>query len=376
MSRERFRVLVFAAASLVSIIAALFVLDWFVARMAGAPMQIGEITIDLREVRACSPAGPCAVMALSGPYSAGTYPTLATVTFWAAIVFALILAFQTGTRVLSGYASAAVTRAGHGISLLVALTALAAAYLFGPELGSASAGGMSVSVDRGWGPLAMLLGLVLGNVALHYAAAEDSDLPHEVPLPFAAARHAGGTLPPPYVPLAERARGASSPPPLATARTATGDRAIPRPTVDRPSAPLATCPEHLKGKLQFATLAGEITRAGIDARREDGPLILALWRDVVGIVARRLPPPDGAPFVDIVSTAGSTLRILPWTRLTGDPITGDDEHARVRALVTLLAQRCPDAHLDAATRDYLAGTEPAPQLPDAATLAAHDQRLA
>src|SRR4029079_7435187 len=85
-------------------------------------------------------------------------------------------------------------------------------------------------------------------------------------------------------------------------------------------------PERMCGKLAYAIAAAEITTGGVDARRESGDIILVLWRDVVGVVARRLPPfYDSVTFIDLVSTAGSTLRVLPWTRLSGKSLEGEDE---------------------------------------------------
>jgi hypothetical protein len=141
------------------------------------------------------------------------------------------------------------------------------------------------------------------------------------------------------------------------------------------TGPLLQVPEHLRNRLQYVALTAEITGGGIDARREDGLSRLVLWRDVVGVVARRLPPAyDGTAFVDIVSTAGSTLRIVPWTRLTGELVDADGD-ARPRAVVEHVLIRCPNARLDPATQHFLDTGEPA-QLPDLATLRAHDDRLA
>jgi hypothetical protein len=136
-------------------------------------------------------------------------------------------------------------------------------------------------------------------------------------------------------------------------------------------------PAALASKLRYATLTATISHVGIDARREDGFTRTVMWPDVVGIVARRLPadePYEGATFVDVVSTAGATLRILPWTRLSGDRIEGDGAE-RARAFVQLAAARCPGAKLDAATRTFLGSHGQAAQLPDEPTLAAHDRRL-
>lgn len=145
--------------------------------------------------------------------------------------------------------------------------------------------------------------------------------------------------------------------------------AAPEPEVVPPAA--------LAGKLRYATLSATLSHVGIEARREDGFARTVMWPDVVGIVARRLPPDEpyeSATFVDIVSTAGATLRILPWTHLAGDRIEGDGTE-RARALVQLAAARCPSAKLDAATRTFLGSHGQAAQLPDEPTLLAHDRRL-
>ncbi|HMG53368.1 MAG TPA: hypothetical protein VK601_07795 [Kofleriaceae bacterium] len=137
----------------------------------------------------------------------------------------------------------------------------------------------------------------------------------------------------------------------------------------------AQVPAHLRNRLQYVALTAELTGGGIDARREDGLSRLVLWRDVVGVVARRMPPVyDSAAFVDIVSTAGSTLRIVPWTRITGELIDTEGGD-RARAVVEHVVARCPRARLDPATRLFLDTGEPA-QLPDLDTLRAHDDRLA
>jgi hypothetical protein len=163
--------------------------------------------------------------------------------------------------------------------------------------------------------------------------------------------------------------------PLARRET-TGPLAAPRETTGQHSkSGLLPIPDHLRNRLRYVALAAELTGGGIDARREDGSSRLVLWRDVVGVVARRLPPAyDGATFVDVVSTAGSTLRIVPWTRLTGDPIGGDTDE-RPRSVVEHIAARCPAAKLDPATRQFLE-TGTAAQLRDVETLHAHDARLA
>lgn len=145
------------------------------------------------------------------------------------------------------------------------------------------------------------------------------------------------------------------------------------------SAPLeAAAPPLLYGKLQYAVAAASISSAGITAEREDGTTRVVDWDAIVGIIARRLPqeaPYEGATFVDLVSTAGATLRILPWTRVSGAPLYGEGEE-RARAFVQLVAARCLDAKLDSWTKVFSDGAGRAAQLPSAKTLDAHDARLA
>jgi hypothetical protein len=133
----------------------------------------------------------------------------------------------------------------------------------------------------------------------------------------------------------------------------------------------------LRGRLSYVLTSAAFSSSGITANREDGFVKLVKWPDIIGIVARRLPeasPYDGAAFVDVVSVAGATLRIVPWTDITGHVLTGDAIE-RTRALVQLLAARCPDAQVDPATKTFLQGTGKPAQLPDEKTLLAHDAKL-
>ncbi|HEY1814430.1 MAG TPA: hypothetical protein VGL61_16285 [Kofleriaceae bacterium] len=130
--------------------------------------------------------------------------------------------------------------------------------------------------------------------------------------------------------------------------------------------------------LQFAANTVVISHVGLEAHLADGRVRVVPWREVVGVVARRLPavePYRGETFVDVISTAGSTIRILPWTSLIGH-VAADGDADKARAIVRVVTLHSPDAQLDPATRVFLASSDPAAQLPDAATLAAHDARLA
>ena len=137
-------------------------------------------------------------------------------------------------------------------------------------------------------------------------------------------------------------------------------------------------PGGLRGKLNYAVAAAVLTAEGIAAHREDGSVKQVSWDSIVGIIARRLPdepPYDSETIVDLVSTSGSTLRVVPWTQISGAPLHAEGEE-RARAFVNLVAARCLDAQLDGWTKIFADGIGHAVQLPSAKTLAAHDERLA
>lgn len=146
------------------------------------------------------------------------------------------------------------------------------------------------------------------------------------------------------------------------------------PPLDKPAEDAANA----SPALNYAVATATLTRLGISAQREDGTHKQVAWDSVVGVIARRLPteaPYHGETFVDVVSSAGATLRFLPWTQIDGVPILGEGEE-RARAFVQLVAARCLDAKLDSWTKVFADGGGRAAQLPSAKTLAAHDEKLA
>ncbi|HEY5934149.1 MAG TPA: hypothetical protein VIU61_05935 [Kofleriaceae bacterium] len=352
MGVDRARVLGLALAAIALCVASMFVMDWF---------QIGDsIAINLRHLRVCPRSGVCATLDFGKVK--GVYPFLSNVTLWGSVLFAALVAFQAGCRLIQGHASEGINRIGYIVGLAMLVTAGATGYVFGPDVGSADLGalGGTVSVVRTWAPAALLLGHVLGIATLYFAIQQET----------------GSVAMQPAIPVAV-VKPASQPGRQLTPgpfRQLTPPGPIPRIIPEQRSQPIAF-PERVKGKLRFAALTAELTRGGVDARREDGTALLVIWRDVVGVVARRLPPDlEGDTFVDLVSTAGSTIRITPWTRLTGEPMEGEGE-VRARSVVNLVLAQCAAVKLDRATREFVDG-KPAAQLPDAAMLAQHDDRLA
>lgn len=379
MTREGLRVLVPAIASIILIAAAALALEWFVVNINGA-MDLSRITLDLREAHACTSAGDCASVPMS-MIKGSAYPTLATISFWGGLGFALLVLYQAGTRVLgAATTSESVINAGHGLGSLVILTTVGAGYLFNPDLEPMQNAIMGIDFDRGWGPLAMLVGLCAGQVALYFMkdplggeapvipiAKQVSPAVQQAPRPTATGTRVPLPLdtPPEGSPTVKPQRAQTRPPYIGRTQT---------PTTPPAMKALA---EVYKNKIKFAMVTGDVTMGGIDARREDGGGVLVVWRDVVGLVVRRLPPElDGHPFIDIVSTAGMTLRVLPWSKLTGEHFEGEGDQ-RVRSFMQVVTKRCTDARIDRATQSFLDDDTKRPaQLTSLDLLSKHDTALA
>jgi hypothetical protein len=144
-----------------------------------------------------------------------------------------------------------------------------------------------------------------------------------------------------------------------------------------PAKPQPPAPAH--GPIKYAALRVELTTQGLRGMREDGLDKQIAWNEIAGVIARRLPPEppfDGATFIDLVSSAGSTIRILPSTRIVGGLPLPDASTERARAFLQLVAAQALEAKLDAATRLFADSDGQAAQLPTAAMLAVHDERYA
>jgi hypothetical protein len=335
---DKLRVAGTAGVAVLMVLASATALDWF--------------TVGAEVSGLGSSSGPVGLRHMKG--------ILATLVFWSSIALAAIVAVQAGSRLTQRAVNASLTKAGYTLATWVVIDTFMAAYLFAPDSGSYGMTFMdsefSIQIKRTMAPLITIVGAVVGMVALYYAALEEdpttsTSAPVLTPRPVQPSQ----PLPPPE----------KTPSPIPVA------------TQDRPSAPLATVPEKLRGKIQYSALTLDISAGGLDGVRTDGKSVLVVWRDVVGIVARRLPRDyDGLTFVDIVSTAGNTLRVVPWTRVTGFSFSQLSDTARTLAFIADVIRRCPDITLDPATRKFVETRSEPVQLPDLVTLAAHDERLA
>lgn len=383
MDRDRTRVLGLLVVYLALVVVSLFVLDWFVAAM-----PFGRLTVDLRSAEMCSADSGCASFALSEMRGSGFYAPLGGLTFFGTILFSLLVAYQAVTRIATGFANESLSKLGYVAGMTMFGTAGAAAFLFGPEATSVEKTMLGIEVHRTSAPFLLLLGLMIGIAVMYYAVTQHTadDVGQYKPVAPVGERKITGQTPPLAAakkhesspPAAALKKHDSSPPAAALAKSDSSppaDALRERKSTPPGSGPVSSIPEHLRKKLKFVAVTATFTRAGIDARREDGTTKLVMWRDVVGLVVRRMPAEhDGLVFLDVVSTPGSTLRLLPWSRLTGETFEGEGD-AWHRAVLSAMMAHCPAASLDPATKRFHGG-EPAAQLPDVTKLAAHDGKLA
>ncbi|MGE3456118.1 MAG: hypothetical protein AB7O24_13485 [Kofleriaceae bacterium] len=358
MGKERSRIAIMLVVFVGLLVASAFAMKWFIIRAPILP-EVSQIGLDLRRVEACTSVGPCVTIPFKGTFR-GMYPTFAMATLWGSVLFGVLVGYQAVTRIVSGFANEPLTKMGYMAGVSLISTAFMTGYLFAPDASGTpmQSMGFTIEIERTWAPFMLIVAHGLGIAICFLAISQSSDSgSDDVSLP---------SLPPARVLVPAGVSAAAA---VLASQPALAPQPAPEP------APVAAMPEALRGILKFAIIHAELTAAGIDARREDGSSELVMWRDVVGAVARQMPPEyDSVTFVDIVSTPGATVRVLPWTKLTGEPIEGTSEE-RARALLTLIEARCKEPKLDAATKAFVELREPAAQLPDLRMLAIHDQRL-
>jgi hypothetical protein len=137
-------------------------------------------------------------------------------------------------------------------------------------------------------------------------------------------------------------------------------------------------PPYIQNKINYAVTTADVSAQGIAGKREDGTIKEVPWDAIVGVIARRLPPDkpfEGATFVDVVSSAGSTLRVVSWTKIRGGLPLPEKGVERLRGFVNMVAAQALGAKLDPATKLFADADGQAAQLPTIATLGSHDDRL-
>lgn len=327
MGREQVRILGLAAASIVLLLVTSFAMDWFTVDQSGV-----KIGISLSGMHACS-GGVCHGHGL--PKDAGLYTSTASSTLWGSVAFAVVVGALAVMSVFAGATHKKFTKIGclFGVSMLG--TSFFSGYLFAPDgVGEdviAKAFQTGLVIQRTWAPLLQILGHALGVAAVYYAGS-----------PGGGNTDGVGE----YKPIV---LGADAP--------------KARPLV---AGPVVASPAAAKGRLRHAAANAEVSRAGVDARLEDGTAVMIAWRDLTSAGASKLParePYGGAVFVELVSSAGETIRVLPWTRLTGEQLPGEGE-IRARGLLRFAAAQNATTKVDAGTRGFLSGREPAAYDPD------------
>lgn len=424
MTKHELKLLGVAGLAIVLLAASLFAMPWFLISLdatglAGLPEGAATslvVEVDLNSASACQ-AGSCLTIELGKVSRGGAYVWFGGMALWLGRALLIAVAVQAGVRVVTKSPIAILSRLGMLAAGLTFVCGFLAAYVFG-STGSEAAMGIGVAVSRTWAPAMLLLGAACSIATLYLAQIEvsidDVDLPVRVPPPAAPAPPAAE--PPPSEPEGSDMRYGTPNRPRRQSRMPSSipldDEPAPRPRtpssipLDGEPAPTSTRaageiveidrrPRNATGQIdslvhgsaalvapppiQYVVTTIQLSAEGFDATREHGERCRVAWGDVVGIVARRLPPETpygGIAVVDVISTPGATVRITPATRVVGASLRGVSPEDDARTFAKLALQRSPDARLDAATRTFLEGKTPLAEIPDVATLAEHDRRLA
>lgn len=407
MTKQELKLLGVAGASVVLLAISLFGMAWFQiaidaagmlgeALPDGAPSQV-VIDVDLDSASTCH-LGACATVPLDRVSRGGPYVWFGGIALWLGRALLIAVAIQAGLRLITKNPIPLLAKLGMYAAAGTFVCGFLAGYVFG-STGSQAAMGIGVTVTRTWAPAMLLLGAVCAMSALYLtrtSSVDDVDAPVITRSPPSPPVNVG--------PAAAAGAPDEPPPPTGDLRYGTPNRARrvsrmpssiplddePAPRRRAPSSiPLDDEPRaHTAGSIplddqpvpiRYAVTSLQISPDGFEATRDSGARGTVAWSDVVGIVVRRLPPEapyDGIPVVDLISTPGATVRITPATRVVGASLRATSPEDDARAFAKLAIQRSPNARLDAATRTFLEGRTAIAQLPDAATLAEHDRRLA
>jgi hypothetical protein len=162
------------AVALAAVLIAILGLTWFHIRFTLVNgVQVGDqivtgatLHIKLHSVTGCV-AGTCGREALG---SDGAFPMLAGFTFWVSLLFAIVVAVQTGLRITSGRGVTILTAIGAMLAVLGFGGTFVCGYLLAPASSAADLG--SVTVHRTWAAALLILGYIAGVYALYLASSD------------------------------------------------------------------------------------------------------------------------------------------------------------------------------------------------------------
>jgi hypothetical protein len=167
--------------ALAAVLIAILGLTWFHIRINLVNgVQVGDqivtgatLHIKLHSVTGCV-AGTCGREALG---SDGAFPMLAGFTFWASLLFAIIVAIQTALRITSGRGFAMLGVIGAMLAVLGFGGTFVCGYILAPSSAAGDLG--SVTVHRTWAAVLLIVGYIAGAYALYLANADQDFSPSE-----------------------------------------------------------------------------------------------------------------------------------------------------------------------------------------------------
>ncbi|MBL8623465.1 MAG: hypothetical protein JNK64_19295 [Myxococcales bacterium] len=330
------------AAAAIALALGVLVLDWVVIDIdLGLSAHVGPRSIEL-----CSPGG-----CVDGRHAGKPFAALPTAVFLLGLVTALGLIGVAVARVTHtelGPIATAVTWASVATAVAAVLAIL---YLAPDSFGQLGAGfpltlvGAVVGIGAGVTPT---LGAFEGGRS-------------RAPIRSTAVVAAPAAAPP--------ARPAATPYDLAAGAPAAPPPGKPLSKTARPNPVGPAAVDATRDALRFVVQDGAITADGLAVRVARGGERTIAWRDLVEVVARRMPPDppyEKTTFVDLVVADGPPLRLVPTSRLDYAALPGGqapNTKENWRNLVALARQHNPAIAIEADSADFFAGGRDAPMFP-------------
>lgn len=331
------------AAAAFAIALGVLVLDWVVIDLdLGLSARVGP-----RSIEVCTSAGCTAGRHAGKPFAA--LPTAVFVLGLATALGLIGVAVARFTSTELGPIAAAVSWSAVATAVAAVLAII---YLAPDSLGDLGAGFPLTLVGAG-------VGITARGTSI--AGAFDGGR-SKAPIRSTATVAAPPTSPPP-------ARPAATPYDLGAAAPATPPPGKPLSKTARPNPVGPAAVDATRDALRFVVQDGAITADGLTVRVARGGERTVTWRDLVEVVARRMPPDppyEKTTFVDLVVGDGPPLRLVPTSRLDYAALPGGqapNTKENWRNLVALARQHNPAIAIEADSADFFAGGRDAPMFP-------------
>lgn len=168
MTAHQRKLLIVGCLAIVATLAAVLGLDWFHAHLTLASGGSAKLDIGLRTVRTCI-NGHCETHGIGSESGFGLF---ATFTLWVAVLFAIVIAVQTASRIVAGSAlHQPMTTIGIMLGVMALGGLIVCGIILAPSDGLDDEG--AIAIARTWSMTLLLVGVIAGFYAIYLAVADE-----------------------------------------------------------------------------------------------------------------------------------------------------------------------------------------------------------